>query len=415
MDRPPGFDSTTSGTTPPPPPDRTQPDRDRVGLHLGLALLTFASMVVGGGFLVGRAAAWPLLPEDASATEALLALFTSSAFLHDGLFYAVPFFLFLTVHEFGHYIAARVRGLKVSLPYYIPIPFPGPTIGTLGAVIRIKEPLRRTTQLFDVGASGPLAGFVIALGVLGIALATLPDIEYLRQWHPDEVDAFLQTGRYPPFDPEALLAVEGAQAILFGDTLLFRFLNGLGAYRVPAEEIMHYPMLLAGWLGLFFTALNLLPVGQLDGGHVVYTLFGPAVHRILARVTTVILLLSGGLGYATAPPFPISPTMGWLTLALIYGIASWRLFEKDVRLTLAGTLSFLVVVALTVAYVPGIAEVGGYWAWLLWVGLILFLIGVDHPPVLIPEPLGPRRRALGFLCLLIFVLCFSIQPIQFYG
>ena len=409
VDRPPGSDSYTSGYTPPPE------DRDRIGLHIGLALLTFASMVMAGGFMVGRASAWPLLPEDTSATEALLALFTSSAFLRDGLFYAVPFFLFLTVHEFGHYIAARVRGLKVSLPYYIPVPIPGPGIGTFGAVIRIKEPLRRTTQLFDVGASGPLAGFVIALGVLLLAIATLPDVDYLRQWHPDEVDVFLQTGAFPPFDAEAVLAVDGGQAILFGDTPLFRLLSGLGAYRVPAEEIMHYPLLLAGWLGLFFTALNLLPVGQLDGGHVVYSLFGPAVHRVVARVTTLILLYSGGVGYAFQSPFGLTPAVGWLSLAAIYGVACWRLFENEWRLAVPGTLGFLLLVAVTVFFAPGLAAMVGYWAWLLWIGLILFLIRVDHPPVLIEEPLDPRRRALGYLCLLIFVMCFSIQPIQIFS
>ena len=410
MDRPPGSDSYTSGYTPPPP------DRDRIGLHVGLFLFTFASMVIAGGSMVGRSATWPRVPVDATSGEIVqgyIDLFTNPEFLHDGLFYAVPFILFLTVHEFGHYIAARMRGLRVSLPYYLPVPFPG-SLGTFGAVIRIREPLRRTTQLFDVGASGPLAGFVVAVGVLLVALATLPDVEYLIQFgHADTVAAFLQTGSFPPFDPESV--ADGGYAVLFGDTPLFHLLSSLGPYRVPAEEIMHYPMLLAGWLGLFFTALNLLPVGQLDGGHVVYALFGARVHGIVARVTTLVLLYSGGVGYAFQSPFGLTPLEGWLSLAVIYGVASWRLFEQDVRLAVAGTLGFLGLVALTAFYAPGLASAIGYWGWLLWIGLILFLIRVDHPPVLIPEPLGPRRRALGYLCLLIFVLCFSIQPIQFVG
>ena len=413
MDRPPGSDSFLTGYAPP------QPDRDRIGLHVGLFLFTFASMVIAGGSMVGRI---PLLvPVDPATGEAIqseiassyIDLFTDPGFLLDGLFYAIPFILFLTVHEFGHYIAARIRGLRVSLPYYLPVPLPG-SLGTFGAVIRIREPLRRTTQLFDVGASGPLAGFVVALGVLVLALATLPDVEYLRQFgHDDTVDAFLRTGAFPAFDAEAV--TDGGYAVLFGDTPLFHLLSSLGAYRVPAEEIMHYPVLLAGWLGLFFTALNLLPVGQLDGGHVVYALFGPRVHRIVARVTTLVLLYSGGVGYAFQSPFGLTPLEGWLSLALIYGIACWRLFEQDARLAVPGTLGFLGLVALTAFFAPGLAAVIGYWGWLLWIGLILFLIRVDHPPVLITEPLDPRRRARGYLCLLIFVLCFSIHPIQFVG
>ena len=100
--------------------------------------------------------------------------------LFDGLRYSVPLLLFLTAHEFGHYIAARRHRINVSLPYYIPLPIPDVLhFGTFGAVIRIREPLRRLRQLFDVGVAGPLAGFVVAIGIVAYALLTLPPPEYL--------------------------------------------------------------------------------------------------------------------------------------------------------------------------------------------------------------------------------------------
>ena len=149
--RPPDSPSVLTDYEPP------TPDGDRVWLHVLLFVATFASMVWCGGILAARMALWPEVAEGTSDTVAMLSLLSSRSFLTDGFLYAVPFLGFLTVHEFGHYLAARWRRTRVSLPYYLPIPIPG-TLGTFGAVIRIKEPLRRTQQLFDIGAAGPLAG-----------------------------------------------------------------------------------------------------------------------------------------------------------------------------------------------------------------------------------------------------------------
>ena len=388
-------------------------DRDRIGLHLGLFALTFVSMVWAGGWFAGRGALWQAPPEGAGTWGALLSTLTDPVFLSDGATYAVAFLSFLTVHEFGHYLTARWWKTRVSLPYYIPVPIPLPyvSLGTMGAVIRIREPLRRTRQLFDIGAAGPLAGFVVAVGVLLAAVLTLPPVEYLADvGHAADVAYYQANGELPPFVPEE---VEG-MAFVFGDTPLFRLLGGLGAMQIPGHEVMHYPLLLAGWLGLFFTALNLLPVGQLDGGHVVYALFGAAVHRVVARIATLVLTLSGVIGLARIEGL-VPEWAVWPLVAALVALVAGRVFAGDWRLMLAGTATLTGLAAWIVEALPGLAARVGWTSWLFWVALILFLIRVDHPPVRVEEPLTPGRTALGVLCLVIFALCFSIQPIQIVG
>ena len=377
---------------------RPQPQRERYGLHIGLFLITFVSTVYAGGLLVGRGA----LYEDLGWT----------AYVMDGMRYAVPFLLFLTVHEFGHYLAARKHGISVSLPYYIPIPLIGVPIfhfGTLGAVIRIREPLRRTRQLFDVGAAGPLAGFVVAIGVLVLAILTLPGASYLLGVPGHEtVASFVErNGVFPAVDFQP-----GDLILMFGDTPLFALVRKVVPGLPSPSELMHYPLLLAAWLSLFFTALNLLPVGQLDGGHVVYALFGAKAHAIIARVVTLILIISGAIGFG----FVFGTVWyGWVILAAILAVLLWPLFDGDWRLLVPSLMGLLGLAAVVVKLLPELADAFGYSAWLLWVGLIVFLIRVDHPPVLVQEPLTASRRALGYLCLVLFILCFSIQPIYILG
>jgi membrane-associated protease RseP (regulator of RpoE activity) len=406
----PGASGAPSVLTDYEPP--SAPDEDRLGLHVGLFVATFVSSVWCGALLVGRAVRWdPLVEVAGDGIGALLALLTSRAFLQDGFLYAVPFLGFLTVHEFGHYLAARWRRTRVSLPYFIPVPLPS-TLGTFGAVIRIKEPLRRTRQLFDIGAAGPLAGFVAAVLVLLIAVLALPGPDYLLSvpGHEDTAMYLRSFGRFPEFVSEP-----GTTALVFGDTPLFHLVGSLGWTRVPGHEIMHYPVLLAGWLALFFTALNLLPVGQLDGGHVVYALFGPRVHQVVARVTVMVLLLSGGVGLVTDLAPGTGPLVLWAGLALVYAAALAWMFRGEWLLTASAVAFLTAATAFLVVVVPGLAEAVGWTGWLFWVGLILFVIRVDHPPVQIREPLTPGRTALGVLCIVIFFLCFSIQPIQFVG
>ena len=401
------MDPSTSVLSDYTPPERP---RDRVWLHVGLFLATFVSMVGAGGILVARDALWEAQGWTALAT--------------DGLWYAVPFLTFLTVHEFGHYLMARRHGVDVSLPYYIPVPLPS-TLGTFGAVIRIREPIHRTTHLFDIGAAGPLAGAVVALVVYLAGVLTLPDASYLAGMTGHEATraALEATGAFPAFDRAAYSTGSG-MAFLFGDTLLTHWIAGLGPYRVPPHEVMHYPLLLAGWLGLFFTALNLLPVGQLDGGHVVYALFGPRVHAVVARVAVGVLLISAVVGTvaggaASLAGFGLDLVLAgwalWAVVGLVVAGAVARLFDGDWRLVGPGVAVVLGLAALLDQGLPGLAAGVGWSGWWLWIGLLLFLVRVDHPPVHLPEALTPSRRVLGYLCIALFVLTFSLQPIEILG
>src|ERR1051325_2119805 len=217
--------------------------KQRIWLHVLLFVLTFFTTTVAG---VG----WRGLAHDMG----------DFASLPTGISYAILILTFLSAHEFGHFIAARIHGVDATLPYYIPLPgylYSNINFGTLGAVIRTRSRLPSNKVMFDIGIAGPIAGFIVCLIFLAIGFATLPGIDYLQQIHPD----------YPNF-----VTPPGMRELAFGNTLCFEAMRSIFAnssgYVPPMTEIYHYPLLCAGWFGLFVTALNLLPVGQLDGGHV---------------------------------------------------------------------------------------------------------------------------------------------------
>src|SRR5262249_53972272 len=150
----------------------------------------------------------------------------------------------------------------VTLPFFIPVPpFTINPFGTMGAVIRIKSPWTSKRSLFDIGIAGPLAGLIVTIIILAVGMATLPGKEYLYTVHPD-------------YRTMAKLPSDG---FTLGSSLFFSWVRHLaphGAFVPPMNEIYHYPFLCVGWFGLFVTALNLIPVGQLDGGHILYALVG---------------------------------------------------------------------------------------------------------------------------------------------
>jgi len=400
---------------------------DRPWVHGVLFLATLVSTTLAGGSWAARGF---LYAQDVWFVWAGLPI--GPSFLLDGLRFSVPLLAFLTAHEFGHYFAARHHRLDASLPYYIPFPAPPSYIlsfGTFGAVIRLRSTFPSARVLFDVGAAGPLAGLVVALVLLAVALLSLPDPSYLQAMPGHElVNAHIAaTGQFPSDLPPTELPL----------TLVPPALVALAGYLhpnfPPGYELYHYPTLLAAWLSLFFTAINLLPVGQLDGGHVVYALFGSRAHGRIARAVVALMLASGTLGAVAvlddAPAwgplllqdFGVSPALAvagapWFT-GLLFGLLGALLFGLLRRVfgALQGGLLAAVILAfgiVLVRFVPGAVSYG-WLGWLLWGVLVVRVIRVDHPPVEDETALTPGRQLLGWLCLAAFALCFA--PVPFRG
>ena len=368
--------------------------------------------MVTGGQLVGRFSLYELWDPDRPWRILLDRLF-----LLDGLRFGGSLLLFLTIHEFGHYFAARYHGIRTSLPYYIPTLTLG--IGTLGAVIRIREPIPSTRKLFDVGIAGPLAGFVMALLVLIYALATLPEPSYILDLdgHEELKQYVEQFGVFPKRSMDLAPPGEDVMTLLVGQTPLYWFLTQFFDNVPPMDEMYHYPMLFAGWMGLFFTALNLLPVGQLDGGHIIYALVGRKWHSRLARGFIILLLISGTIGFVL-DIFPalfvaseLAGRLGWFILAGILYYFLSKVFNQDHRF-IAPSLLGIIAFGIFAQYDPELFADFGYWVWFIWCLLIILLIKVEHPPVLTPEPLTPGRKVLAVLSIVIFLLCFSFAPLR---
>jgi len=323
-----------------------------------------------------------------------------------GFEFSVPFLLILTVHEFGHYFTARYHKVGATLPYYLPLPPFQLSLGTLGALIRLKSRPYSTKQNFDIGISGPLAGFIMAMIVLTYGFMTLPKADYVFQFHPD----FRQYG--PGYaDVVYKNLPENTVDVILGKNVLFILFEKFVAdpARVPnPHEMMHYPLLLAGFLSLVFTSLNLIPVGQLDGGHVVYGLFGFKAHRIIATVFFIAFLL-----YAAIGAFNVHDPEGklhiWIPMAalFLYTVLSGLGLSK--RDTLMYALIILAFLLLMSWFFP---TVTGYSGWLLWVFVLARGIGIQHPPSELEEPLDTKRVILGWIALAIFIISFSPMPLQ---
>jgi membrane-associated protease RseP (regulator of RpoE activity) len=335
-----------------------------------------------------------------------------------GLTYSLSFLAFLTAHEFGHYFTAVYHRVRCSLPYYLPfmlpiVNVPILNIGTFGAVIRIRQEPESTIKYFDIGIAGPLAGFVVSLILLTIGFGLLPPLEYLFEMNPQ----YLRDFGYVPTETEILdkYAVGFQSFPRVGHSLLYTFFEHFIAdpNRLPNHlEIMHYPFLFVGFLTLFFTALNLLPIGQLDGGHVIYGLFGRQVAGVVSRVTVIGLLIIGGLGILDN--FRVGDLNWWA------GTGVYLAFLYYLCLSMAGRRAYgsafgLVVIILAV---QGLVQwvwpsVEPYPLWLLYSVLAVKMIGVDHPPAWEEVPLDWKRKCLGVLALVIFVLCFTPYPLTF--
>ncbi len=244
--------------------------------------------------------------------------------LYKGLPFSLTLLLILFCHEMGHYLSARYHNLNVTLPYFLPAPpFPF-IIGTFGAFIRIRSPILDKPALLDVGAAGPLAGLLVTLPLLVLGLQ-LSDIQVA---------------------PGGTGELGG---VVLGESLLFQFLSWLTLGSLPPDHhIMLHPVAFAGWIGLLVTNINLIPVGQLDGGHVSYALFGAWSSR-LAKV--------------------------FYALLIVLGIVSWS-------------------------------------GWLVWVVILTFMGFSHPEPQHYWVELDRGRKLVGYLTVAVFVLTFIPAPFQ---
>lgn len=392
--------------------------KQRYLIHILLFLVTVCTTMVAGAELIS---AKPIVwPPNLTFLEALPGLWGR---LRDGIWQGAPFsfsfLLFLTVHEFGHYLTAVYHKVRCTLPYYIPIYIPQMpvNIGSFGAVIRIKEVPSSRRKYFDIGVAGPLAGFVVAVGLLIYGFSNLPPVEpTILGIHPDYQQIF---GGVPT---EAEMA-QAPGVLRFGGSLLFELFRSVFASNVnmpPSFEMAHYPFLFVGFLSLFFTALNLLPIGQLDGGHVTYGLFGSRISGMISRVTVLALLLVGGVGMLTLRDIQaLFSGMIWydiigqvvftlLYFAFVYYVLG-RLFAGRKRTWLvSGTF---LIVALQFVITLGLGPILPNIIWLLYAGMAVRFVGLDHPIAPDDTPLTLRQKVMGWMAIAIFILCFSPNPI----
>ena len=249
-------------TGPESPTNNRKPARgERLWLHALLLVLTlFTTTIVGAQLATNFDQNLPAFQFD-EEFDFFFTLWKNPQLLLAGLPFSVTLLSILLAHEFGHYFTCGFHSIDASLPYFLPAPT---LIGTFGAFIRIRAPIFSRRDLFDVGVAGPLAGFVVLVPALGFGLAlskVLPGIA-------NQGDLTFGT---PP------LLWLAMQAVFPG---------------VPASDIYLHPVARAAWIGIFATALNLLPIGQLDGGHILYTFVGP-LHRRLSQAFAVALIPLG--------------------------------------------------------------------------------------------------------------------------
>ncbi len=360
-------------------------------IHGLLFLLTLITATLAGG-------EWVYLKSVMVSGESFL---TWEYFLKSMAF-SVPFVGILLVHELGHLFTSIHHKVKCSLPFFIPawLGFIGaPSIGTFGAIIRMKGFVNSRKKFFDIGVAGPIAGFVLALGVLWYGFVTLPPVDYIYEIYPEYADPKFEGNGEDQLDFE------------LGQSLLFWGMGELLAdpARLPAmSEVIHYPYLFAGYLALFFTALNLLPIGQLDGGHVVFGLF-PKQHRQISLTVFTLFLAYAGLGMIRPqmPPEELLITIPLYT-GFLYLCYSRTDFSVQTKLSLV--LSIAAGQYLVSFIKP---EWSGYDGWLFFAFLLGRVMGLKHPEVTGLRELDWKRKCIGWLAILIFALCFSPRPFIF--
>lgn len=288
--------------------------RERWALHIALFVLTlFTTTVVGAGLARSFYAKAPVSLDQGFAV--LLQVPSNPRVLLEGLPFSITLLTILLAHELGHYFTCMRYGIDASLPYFLPAPT---LIGTLGAFIRIRSPIYTRRALFDVGISGPIAGFVALTPAL--------------------VAGLVNSDSFP--------GVANRGDLVFGTPLAMRLLEWVFFHGVAAADINLHPVARAAWVGLLATALNLLPIGQLDGGHILYAFSGEA-HKLLSRIFVVALVLIG-----------IFFSYSWLVWAVL-----------------------LAVFGLRHPAIVDVGELGSTRNRLGWLALILFLLSFTLAPL----------------------------------
>jgi Zn-dependent protease len=375
-----GADTTADG------PKISLPE---LGRHVGLFLAAGASM--GVTYARGDEGGWK----------------TRLSWVH-GAEFAGALLLILLAHELGHYVAARIHKVESSLPYFIPLPILSP-FGTMGAVIRMRGKVPSRRALLDIGAAGPLAGLVFAIPMYA--------------WGT-------RHSKVVPLDPTFTIN---------GESILTRLLDAVFGPHLAAGEVqLASPLLFAAWAGFFVTMLNLIPIGQLDGGHVAFALLGRkqdrasvVVHRSLLAfffvgvVASVFRDVRGGMGLHHLGR-DIGDALFWLVWFLVLGaLAGFTKTETDDREPTAETVSPWTRIAgallLSVIASEGRSRTEPVlWAgWFLGLGLMLMMEArggtlrdhtlFDHPDVG-RDDLGWGRTVIGWVTLAFFALLFMPVP-----
>lgn len=298
-----------------PRPEGRRPGK-RYWLHVLLLLATcFTTLITGARMQYNFTHNLPALSlsDDSADLFPVGWIFSHPERILAGLPFSAAVMFFFLAHEMGHYLLCRRYGIYATLPFFIPMPT---LIGTMGAVILIRSPIRSRRALFDIGIAGPIAGFVVAVGLLALSLgwskpmpasfhASVPDIE-------------------------------------IGYPLIFRWIHSLLAAMnpgsavagLPLTRVLLHPVAIAAWVGMFATALNLLPGGQLDGGHILYSI-SPRAHWFVSRLAILILL-----------PMAYYMWAGWLVWAILLQLSSLRRPQVEEFPQISGGRMWLALFAL---------------------------------------------------------------------
>lgn len=260
-------------------------------LHVLLFILTFMTTLLAGAMLEG------VIP------------WQNPEKIYLGLPFSITLLLILLTHELSHYFMSRRHNISVTLPYFIPAPS---IIGTFGAIIKMKPPIFDRRSLIDIGASGPIGGFIIAVFavIIGLNYSEIKTVEEIKE------------------------------GISLGSSILFYLLTKIVINIEPDKyDIVLHPVAFAGWIGLLVTSLNLLPIGQLDGGHITYALLGEK-HSLVAKIAIPVLLVLGVMFWS-----------GWIVWALLMTILGYKhppvlypQIQLDRKRKILGWLSFAIFV-----------------------------------------------------------------------